>query len=229
MKTVKRVLSTAVNVISTLIIIVAVVMLITVIMTRSSGVPNFMGYSVFRVMTGSMEPTLKINTLIVVKRTDISEIKMGDIITLYSEDPALKGQINTHRVVRAETEDGEKVLYTRGDANLIDDKYPTRQKDLIGRMVFSSFLLGTIVRLAANPVVFIPVIIVPLVVMLVINIMRSVKITKSMMAEEEEKAIAEARAAVLKKEEERMAHENGKAENADGQTAAEDKKEDKEA
>ncbi len=229
MKTVKRVLSTAVNVISTLIIIVAVVMLITVIMTRSSGVPNFMGYSVFRVMTGSMEPTLKINTLIVVKRTDISEIKMGDIITFYSEDPALKGQINTHRVVRAETEDGEKVLYTRGDANLIDDKYPTRQKDLIGRMVFSSFLLGTIVRLAANPVVFIPVIIVPLVVMLVINIMRSVKITKSMMAEEEEKAIAEARAAVLKKEEERMAHENGKAENADGQTAAEDKKEDKEA
>lgn len=229
MKTVKRVLSTAVNVISTVIIVVAVFMLITVIMTRSSGVPNFMGYSVFRVMTGSMEPTLKVNTLIIVKRTDISDIKTGDIITFYSEDPSLKGQINTHRVVRAEIQNGETVLYTKGDANLIDDKYGTREKDLIGRMVFSSFLLGTVVRLAANPIVFIPVIILPLLIMLVTNIMRSVRITKTMMAEEEAKAIEEGREAALKKEEERRAQENAKTENAGEQTAAEDKNGDKEA
>lgn len=190
MNVVKKIIRTVLNVISVAVIVLAIFMLLTVLMTRGSGAPNFLGYSVFRVMTGSMEPELPVNTLIVVHRVEPEEVKVGDVISFYSTDPTLYGSINTHRVTQVTTDGGEPAFVTKGDANLIEDHYLTRGKDLIGVVVFSSFLLGTIVRLASNPLVFVPVIMVPLVVMLIINLTKTVRVTRQM-AEEEFRQIRE--------------------------------------
>ena len=40
---------------------------------------NFFGYTIFQVITGSMEDTIKINDIVIVKLTD--EVEVGDIIT----------------------------------------------------------------------------------------------------------------------------------------------------
>jgi len=111
-------------------------------------------------------------------------VKEGDVISFYSTDPALYGSINTHRVTEITTDGGELAFVTKGDANLIEDHYLTKGKDLIGVVVFSSFALGTIVRLASNPLVFVPVIMVPLVVMLAVNLTRTVKVSRQMLDEE---------------------------------------------
>ena len=187
------------NVLSVLIIVCSILALLTVVLAKPGEAPNFFGYSLFRVMTGSMEPSIPTDSLIVVKRVPASALEVGDVITFYSRDPSLLGEPNTHRIIRFE-EDGEKrLIYTKGDANNIEDRYSTHEEDLIGKVVFSSLGLGKFVRIISNPIVFIPLIIIPLILMLGRSLFDSVKAAKQLAKEEEEAAIREALAELREK------------------------------
>ncbi|MGN1184306.1 MAG: signal peptidase I [Oliverpabstia sp.] len=188
-----------INVVSVIIIASAVVVLLTVVLTKSGEAPNVFGYSVFRVLTGSMEPAIETDSLILVRRIDPSEVKKDDIISFYSQDPSHGGSVNTHRVVSAE-QDGEHWYYTtKGDANQIADKYIVTSNDLIGKVIFTSHTLGLFVRLLANPLIFIPVILLPLFIILLSNLIRTVRLAKKMAKEEEEAAVREALEELRKK------------------------------
>ena len=196
---IKNVLLKLMNVVSVLIIIASVMALLTVVMAKPGQPPNFFGYSLFRVMTGSMEPTIPTNSLITVKHVAGSELAVGDIITFYSRDPSLMGEPNTHRIIRIEEEQGERIFYTKGDANNVEDKYQTKEEDLIGKVVHSSKGLGTLVRLISNPLIFVPLIVLPLVIMLIRSVYDGIKAAKQLAKEEEEAAVREALAQLREK------------------------------
>lgn len=85
---------------------------------------NTLGYSIFEIATGSMEPTLKVKDLIIVKIT--KNIKENDIIT-YQEENALI----THRVIKI----NDQTITTKGDANnSIDVKI--NKEDIVGKVVY---------------------------------------------------------------------------------------------
>lgn len=196
---IRKIFLNIINVVSVIIITSAVVVLLTVVLTRSDEAPNIFGYSVFRVLTGSMEPAIETDSLILVRRIDPSEIKKDDIISFYSQDPSHGGAVNTHRVVSAE-QDGELWYYTtKGDANQVADKYIVTSNDLIGKVIFTSHALGLFVRLLANPLIFIPVILLPLFMILLSNLIRTVRLAKKMAKEEEEAAVREALEELRKK------------------------------
>jgi len=139
-----------------------------------------------------MEPTYTTDTLIVVKKTDPSKIKEGDVISFYSSDPALEGAVNTHRVVSI-SQDGDNYIYTtKGDANNAADLYDAQSRYLIGKVIWSSLLLGKLSRLAANPLIFIPLILIPLALILITNLVHTVRLAKTIAKEEEEAAVKEA-------------------------------------
>lgn len=98
----------------------------------------------------------------IVKQTDPSAIKENDVISFYSSDPALSGAVNTHRVVSIETDGNNYRYITKGDANNVVDRYDVDSRDLLGKVVWSSLILGKIVRLVSNPLIFVPIILVPL-------------------------------------------------------------------
>lgn len=196
---IRKIFLNIINVVSVIIITSVVVVLLTVVLTRSGEAPNIFGYSVFRVLTGSMEPAIETDSLILVRRIDPSEIKKDDIISFYSQDPSHGGAVNTHRVVSAE-QDGELWYYTtKGDANQVADKYIVTSNDLIGKVIFTSHALGLFVRLLANPLIFIPVILLPLFMILLSNLIRTVRLAKKMAKEEEEAAVREALEELRKK------------------------------
>ena len=188
----KKVWITLVNIISIEIIISAIFILFLVIMTAPGKVPQIGGYTVLRVVTGSMAPTLGTDTLIVVQKTEPAEVKEGDIISFYSSDPALEGAVNTHRVLSIREESGVYYYTTKGDANNVADSYEASSVYLIGTVCFSSCALGKMARLLANPLIFIPVILIPLAVILICDIARTVKIAGRIAKEEEEEAVREA-------------------------------------
>ena len=196
---IKNVLLKLMNVLSVLIIIASVMALLTVVMAKPGQAPNFFGYSLFRVMTGSMEPTISTNSLIVVKRVEAQDLAIGDVITFYSRDPSLLGEPNTHRIIRFEEDEGRQLIITKGDANNIEDRFPTQAEDLIGKVVFSSLFLGRLVKLISNPLVFIPLILIPLVLMLLRSIFDGISAAKKLVKEEEEAAVREALAALREK------------------------------
>lgn len=198
-KKIRKIFFYIINTVSVVIIALAVIILLIVVLTKSGEAPNVFGYSVFRVLTGSMEPAIETDSLILVRRMNPSEIKKDDIISFYSQDPSHGGAVNTHRVVSVE-QDGELWYYTtKGDANQIADKYIVTSDDLIGKVIFTSHPLGLFVRLLANPLIFIPVILLPLFIILLSNLIRTVRLAKQMAKEEEEAAVREALEEIRKK------------------------------
>lgn len=189
---IKKFFLTLINILSVLVIAAAVVVLCLVVFTKQGETPNLGGYTVFRITTGSMKPAYDVDTLILVKKTDPSEIQVGDVISFYSADPALDGAVNTHRVIAVE-QDGEEWNYTtQGDANNTPDQYGTDSRALIGKVVASSLVLGKLARLVSNPLVFIPVILIPLAVILISNMVQTVRLAGKIARDEEEAAVREA-------------------------------------
>ena len=107
----------------------------------------------FRVISGSMEPELPVGSMIVVKRVEPEEVKVGDIITFFSTDPTLRGGVNTHRVVDIDDSGMDILFMTKGDANQFMDEYGAVGSNLIGVVIYDSKLIGTAVRLASNPLI----------------------------------------------------------------------------
>lgn len=180
------------NALCTVIILFAVFVLLNVVMTRSGEAPQIFGYSMFRVMSGSMEPTLPVDSMVLVKHTEASEVAVDDVISFYSQDPQLDGMVNTHRVIEVNRENEKYSFVTKGDANYIADTVPVSEADLIGKVVFTSLFLGRMVRLMANPLVFLPLILIPLAIILILNILSAVRSVKALMKQEEEEAYRKA-------------------------------------
>ena len=171
---VKKVIFALINFLSIAIIAAAVAVLCIVLMTKPGKAPSVLGYTVLRVTTGSMAPTYEVDTLIVVKKTDPAEIREGDVISFYSQK-------------------GDGYIYqTKGDANNVADAYDVQSEYLVGKVIWSSLILGKISRLAANPLIFIPVILLPLSVILLTNLIHTVRLAKKITREEEEAAVREA-------------------------------------
>lgn len=127
-----------VSTLSTVLLIFAVgVFLFVATQVRTQGYVNLGGKSLFRVVTGSMEPTVARGALLMSQKTPIEEIAVGDIVCYRSREGDTKDWIITHRVVAIRRdESGALSLETRGDANSVSDLQPVRSGDLIGKVVW---------------------------------------------------------------------------------------------
>lgn len=86
--------------------------------------PNYFGYTFFEVVSGSMEPTLHINDVILVKVTN-KNLKEKDIIAFNGEDAVI-----THRILFINGD----VITVKGDNNDVVDK-PITKEQVIGKVV----------------------------------------------------------------------------------------------
>lgn len=108
---------------------------------------DIFGYTFFSVATGSMQPTLDINDIIIVKITD--NVKVGDIITYREENDFI-----THRVIS----NNKDTFVTKGDYNNTEDN-PIDTSKIVGKLVCKVPSLGLIGDILLTPKVFISVII----------------------------------------------------------------------
>lgn len=113
--------------------------LISIIGSKLRGeVPSIFGYSVMRIISGSMGETIPEGSYILIKRVSPEAISRGDIITFLSDEAQIRGMPNTHRVVEDPiVTDGDIEFVTRGDANPINDTVHARGSRLVGRYVKS--------------------------------------------------------------------------------------------
>ena len=106
---------------------------------------RLLGYQVFNVISGSMEPTYSVGDLIYVQKVDPSTVKVGDPITFVLNQNKV---VATHRVV--EIDEVNRKFQTKGDTNNTLD--PAVSFDnLIGIPRFSIPLLGYVSDYIANP------------------------------------------------------------------------------
>ena len=129
-----RIANTLVSVILILAIILCAYVTIQV-MTESY--VSVFGHSLFRVVTGSMEPTIPVGAVLVAKEVPIETLQLGDIICFSSLDSAMLGKIITHRIVDITTnEAGVIMLQTKGDANPVSDIQMVTSRNLVGLVTY---------------------------------------------------------------------------------------------
>ena len=178
-----------VNVLAAVVIALALVVLLRTVFTPAGEVPSLGNYSFMRTLTGSMEPVIPVHSFIVTEAVDPESLQVGDIITFRSTESKLEGALNTHRITSVYEESGQLMFHTKGDANAVEDSEPVSSINVVGKVVFISAALGTVVSLFSNPLVFFPFVVVPLVLLLGFELVKLVKSTKEVARAEDEAAL----------------------------------------
>lgn len=148
LRKIRIIVTTVVSVILLLALLSAVVF---VLVSHAKGETPFVGsYSVFWILTPSMEPEIEQRSYILVEKTDPSDVSAGDVICFHSDDPEINGMMNTHRVL--EVLENGKSFRTKGDGNLLEDKVPARAENVVAKFVRVLPVLSYVGRMLDTPV-----------------------------------------------------------------------------
>ncbi len=160
------------NIIENIVFIILLgVMCYTIYSVHVHKTVSFFDYHFFRIMSNSMEPTLEVNTCIIVKDVEEDSLKVGDIITFRSNTTEIYGEYNTHRIYEIENDEatGKKRYVTKGDFFEYEDQVRVEYEDIIGKyqknVPFSNKISWLVEKLSNNKVYFC-VIIFPLILCL---------------------------------------------------------------
>lgn len=116
------------------------------------------GYKAYIITTNSMEPSISSGDVVIVKKYDEKQIKVGDIIT-YKQ----KEELITHRVVDIKENEHERRFITKGDNNNIEDTEGTNYNNIKGTIIVTIPYLGNIIRILENKMIFLVIILVILI------------------------------------------------------------------
>ena len=132
------------NWISSMLVVIVVLLAIALVGVRLIGLQPYV------VLSGSMEPTYHVGSLIYVKDVDYRELRAGDPITyMISQDTVV-----THRIIEVLVDENDpNVLryFTKGDANEVPDGSSVHYRNIIGKPVFSIPYLGYVSDYIQNP------------------------------------------------------------------------------
>lgn len=127
--------------------ITGIMLILAVIFLCSALVlPGIFGWHMYHVISGSMEPALKVGSLIYIHEDLPEDVKEDDIIAFYSSSE--EGSIITHRVVKNNVVSGN--FRTKGDANDSEDPMPVDYDFYIGRVKFSLPYMGELLMIMTS-------------------------------------------------------------------------------
>lgn len=154
-------------------IILIFIVLNSIYCTVNKKVPSFFGYSILRIVSNSMAPTIKAGDYIIIKKVPESELKVSDIITFYSSDPVLSGAPNTHRIINI----NDKHIITKGDANPYADSYPVSFDKVIGKYQ-NKLSFKIIGEVFSKKSAFFTIFILPLIIFMILEVVEIIKLRK---------------------------------------------------
>lgn len=132
------------NIISSVLVGLVVLLAIALAGVRLVGLQPYM------VLSGSMEPTYPVGSLLYVRAVDYKTLAVGDPVTCMIDEHT----VATHRIVEIlpDAQDPNTLRFRlKGDANATADGDPVHYKNIIGKPVFSVPLLGYVADYIQHP------------------------------------------------------------------------------
>lgn len=123
---------------------------VAVLAAVAVGVLGWAGYRPQPVLSGSMEPLMATGSMIVVKRVPAETVRVGDVITFQKPGST---DLLTHRVVKIDLDQGQRIYTTKGDANEAADPFPLRLPGEVGTHVATVPHLGRVATEISAPAV----------------------------------------------------------------------------
>lgn len=149
---IKPVLSRIKNIVFAVVLFLLFTAVIITLVSRVNGkTPSLFGYSMYRISSDSMTPSLSVGDIILSHECDPETLRDGDIITYEGTVGEFSGRDVTHRVVRAPyRENGEVYLVTKGDDNPAEDT-PIRSTQVKGVFVAKLGIMRFLYSLFLTP------------------------------------------------------------------------------
>lgn len=135
----KKIIALLCNVLGTLILAAVIALSLAAVL------PRLLGYEIYHIISGSMEPEIPVGSVIYVSPTPAEEMREGEIAAFWREDVVV-----AHRVLENNVIEGQ--LVTKGDANEQKDIDPVAYRDLIGRVERHFPYLGAVLVLFSTTV-----------------------------------------------------------------------------
>lgn len=152
-------------------IIYAISFLLVAVGTFTYMAPH-LGWSVDAVITGSMEPSLKVGSVVVIHPVTPESINTGDIISYRLND---KDNITiTHRVIEVRQR-SPLYLVAKGDANNQPDPFIVQQKNVLGRVCLAIPFCGYFTQFLKTNFGYLVVIVIPLVSVITLYIISVIR------------------------------------------------------
>lgn len=136
---------------------------------------HILGIYMFTIVSGSMEPTIQINDVVVVQKCEPSKLQEGDIIT-FEQD----GRTISHRILDITEEKGIIKFETKGDNNEIPDPDLVESRQVYGKVLFKIKKIGKIISYIQNLRGFINIVIFAIIVYILVSLRDKQKNTRKM-------------------------------------------------
>lgn len=151
------------KVITNLVYFLIIVIIVSLAMVTAFSVFEAPGQlRAFVVSSGSMEPTLKTGSVVLV--VPQLDYQVGDIITFKREINANIKDPNstaTHRIIEVKDDEGRATFVTKGDSNQSPDSENAEIARVLGKVKFSIPYIGRVVVFAKTQLGFLIMIIIP--------------------------------------------------------------------
>ncbi|MEG1501093.1 MAG: signal peptidase I [Clostridiales bacterium] len=121
-------------------VLITGILLVVIVLAGSLLVPKVLGYQIYGVLSGSMEPNLQVGSVVYVKPMGAENIAPGDAITFRL--PGDAKTVVTHRVLEIDKQNSSFI--TKGDANDVEDLAPVAFDNLVGKVQYHLPYLGYI-------------------------------------------------------------------------------------
>ncbi len=138
-------------VLTVLIVLAVVVYFVDQGIGKKNGLTRAPLFGAYVIITGSMEPNVKVFDAVLTIRESKEDIKVNDIITFVSQNPHHNGATITHRVVGIVKLDDGKISYrTKGDNNPIPDSSLVNYENIVGKVILKIPKIGYLQSLISN-------------------------------------------------------------------------------
>lgn len=125
-----------------LLLIILLVIVLFNFKVNNNDLVSLFGYSSLKVVSGSMQPKIKVGDVVIIKNSN--NYNINDIITFKDE-----GSYITHRIIKI---DNGKIT-TKGDFNNKKDDKIIKTKDVVGKVILVIPFMGNIMNNLSNPIV----------------------------------------------------------------------------
>ena len=130
--------------------VTTIILVIVVILALLLAGARLVGLQVYTVLSGSMEPTYHVGSVIYVKEVDPSTLEVGDAISFLISEKT----VATHRIIEVLPDESDPNVIrfrTKGDNNDIEDTNPVHSNNVLGKVVGTIPLLGYVSNFVQNP------------------------------------------------------------------------------
>jgi len=148
--------------------IIFIIMILIFFVLISPALPTKKFIATYVVASGSMEPTLKIGSIVFIQPVPIESLKMGNIITFAS--PTDSKNIVIHRIKSINNVNKTLSFKTKGDNNNAEDVWNVSPMHIKGRYLASVPYVGYITVLMKDPKMFALIIGVPTLILIIFQI-----------------------------------------------------------